>query len=106
MATNESVVPVVNLIVSRLNQGELAVAEWKGNVTPSEAWVGEDIIVKTQIAMKVSIPTVNQTGVKQQNVSYIESVALRGVISIRLLQDTVTTRIKYDGGIGLNGYEC
>ena len=65
VATNKSVVPVVNLIVSRLNQGELAVAEWKGNVTPSEAWVGEDVIVKAQVAMKVSIPTVNQTGVKQ-----------------------------------------
>ena len=65
MATNESVVPVVNLIVSGLNQGKLAVAEWEGNVTPSEAWVGENIVVKAQVAMKVSIPAMNQTGVKQ-----------------------------------------
>ena len=106
VATNESVVPVVNLIVSGLNQGKLAVAEWEGNVTPSEAWVGENIVVKAQVAMKVSIPAMNQTGVKQQNVSDIESKALRGVISIQILQDTVATRIKYDGGVGFNGNEC
>ena len=84
-ATNESSVPVVNLIISRLNQGKLAVTEWESDITPSKAWVRKDIAIKSQIAMEEAISTMNQTWMKQQNVSNIESITLWGVVSIRLL---------------------
>ena len=64
--TDKSVIPVMNLIGSRLNQGEFTITEWKSNVIPSESWVRKDIIEKPQVAMEVAVHT-NELAVGETN---------------------------------------
>ena len=56
----------MNLIGSRLNQGEFTITEWKSNVIPSESWVRKDIIEKPQVAMEVAVHT-NELAVGETN---------------------------------------
>ena len=44
-STYKSVVSVMNLVGSRLNQRKLAVSERKSDVIPSETWMRKDVVV-------------------------------------------------------------
>ena len=44
-ATGESSVPVVNLIVGRLNQRKFTVTERESDVAPAKTWVRKDIVM-------------------------------------------------------------